>query len=216
MNTQPEPTRQEMIEFLSNHCRYHTMNSWNNATSYARNVKIYNMGLTREQESRAYEIIYAEGAFDGINQILREFDIAHRYEFQMAFNGRSGGYIVLIPGGKKDAGYKTQCDTCGKLTYYETEQLCKMDGCEGTLEFLKSPTFQIFTQPGKGVDMDADFEEWDDYCLEARYKLIKEFDATVDECIEVFKALCDSCKAVEKTIMVPKTITVLECAGASA
>jgi hypothetical protein len=78
------------------------------------------------------------------------------------------------------------------------------------------PHMQVYTQPGKGVDMDADYEDWDIAYLRARYKLVKEFDATVDECIEAFKALCGSCKAVEKTIMVPRTITVLECARASA
>lgn len=34
--------REEMVKFLTSHFRYHTMNSWNNATSYAHNVKLYN------------------------------------------------------------------------------------------------------------------------------------------------------------------------------
>lgn len=204
MNTHPEPMRKEIIEFLSKHFRYDTMSSWNRSTSYARNVKIHNLGLTSEQENRAYEIIHANSAYDEINSILR------------GFNGRSGGYLVIYQGGKNDPAYEMRCDTCGKLTWYETEQPCKMSGCDGTLMPLKSPVFQVFTQPGKGMDMEQDFEDWDDDSLKSRYDLVKEFDATVDECISVFKAMVDSCKVVEKEIMIPKTIRVLECAGASA
>ncbi|MGB8218681.1 MAG: hypothetical protein WCE94_15390 [Candidatus Methanoperedens sp.] len=277
MAKQKKQTRKEMIEFLSKHCRYHTMNSWNNATSYARNVKIYNLGLTREQENKAYEIIYAEGAFDEINELMREFDAVHGYEYQMAFNGRSGGYVVLIPGGKRPSGYQSYCPRCGQRNYakvlpatstaqetiqnyvrshsswtdevyltqeeitklglpneevleiirltkqelrksdvkYTSDNICGRCGAPGRLNY-STPHMQVYTQPGKGIDMDADFEEWDDYCLQSRYMQVKEFDSTVDECIEAFKAMCNSCKAVEKTIMVPKTVTVLECAGASA
>jgi hypothetical protein len=276
MAAQKKPTHQEMMVFLAGHFRYHTMNSWNNATSYARNVKIDRLDLTPEQKSRAYEIIYAEGAFDEINHLMREFDASHGYEFQMQFNGRSGGYVVLIPGGKRQSGYQSYCPSCGQRNYakvllpastaqeiiqnyvrshsswteevyltqeeitklgltneevleivrrtkqelrksdveYTSDNICGRCGAPGRVNY-STPHMQVYTQPGKGVDMDADFDEWDDYCLEARYKLVKDFDATVDECIEVFKALCDSCKAVEKTVMVPKTITVLECAGAS-
>jgi hypothetical protein len=216
MNTHPEPTREEMIEFLSKHFRYNTMNSWNRSTSYARNVKIHILGLTREQENRAYEIIQADGAYDKINGIIRDFGITNDYRYQIGFNGRSGGYLVLYQGGKNDPGYKTRCDNCSKLTWYETEQPCKMSSCDGTLTLLKKPVFQVFTQSLKGIDMEKDFEEWDDNSLRNRYDLVKEFDATVDECISVFKALVDSCKVVEKEIMVPKTIRVMECAGVEA
>ncbi len=277
MNTLPESTRKEMIEFLSDHFRYDTMSSWNQSTSYARNIKIRNLGLIREQRDRSYEIIYAEGAFDEINELMRDFDTAHKYEFQMAFNGRSGGYVVLIPGGQKPSGYQSHCLACEQRSYkkvlppastaqeivqnfvsshnhwieetYPVQEDIKKLGLsdeevlgivhQTKLELRRSgveyssdnicgscsapervnysiPHMQVFTHPGIGMDMDADFEEWEDYTLKSRYNLIKEFDATMDECISVFKALCDSCKAVEKTIMVPRIITILECAGAKA
>ena len=38
--------RKEMINFLTTHFRYYTNNSWNLSTSYANNVKIYNLDLT--------------------------------------------------------------------------------------------------------------------------------------------------------------------------
>jgi hypothetical protein len=201
MNTHPELNREEIIEFLSKHFKYDTINSWNRSTSYARNIKIHRLGLTREQENRAYEIIQADGAYDKINGIIRDFGVTNDYRYQIGFNGRSGGYLVLYHGGKNDPDYKTRC---------------KMSGCDGTLTLLKSPVFQVFTQPGKGMDMEQDFEDWEDDSLRSRYDLVKEFDTTVDECISVFKTLVDSCKVVEKEIMVPKTIRVMECAGVEA
>lgn len=276
MSEESAPTREEMIDFLREHFRYHTMSSWNNATSYARNVKIYNLGLTREQKDRAYDIIYADGAYDRIDAIIHAFEVAHEFRYQMGFNGRSGGYIVLYEGGQKPSGYQSYCTFCGQLNYkkvappaetpedvvrnhvrtnncwvdavylgqseiietgvpgervleivrevkqeleqtgagYTAHNECGVCGNPGRINFVK-PHMQTYSRPGAGMDMDDGFEDWDDDSLKSRYDLIKEFDTTVDECISAFRSLVDSCKVVEKEIMVPKTIRVLECAGAS-
>ena len=42
-------SREQMERYLADHFRYPTMNSWNNSTSYANNVKIHRLGLTAEQ-----------------------------------------------------------------------------------------------------------------------------------------------------------------------
>jgi len=96
-----QPTREEMIAFLRGHFRYYTMNSWNKLTSYARNIKICNLGLTGEQESHAYDLIYVEDTFLEINERIREFDEENGYRYQACFNGRSSGYIVMLQGGKE-------------------------------------------------------------------------------------------------------------------
>lgn len=49
-------SRREMTDYLRNHFRYSTMNSWNHATSYACNLKIYGLGLDPEIESKLYDI----------------------------------------------------------------------------------------------------------------------------------------------------------------
>lgn len=49
--------RNAMIEFLSNHFRYYTMNSWNRLTSYANNVKIYNLPIDTEIHDKAYDFL---------------------------------------------------------------------------------------------------------------------------------------------------------------
>lgn len=46
-------TRKEMVNYLKNHFRYNTANSWNQSTSYARNVKVYNLDLPKDLLDRA-------------------------------------------------------------------------------------------------------------------------------------------------------------------
>ena len=36
-------SRKDMVDFLENHFRYFTMNSWNRSTSFANNMKLYNL-----------------------------------------------------------------------------------------------------------------------------------------------------------------------------
>lgn len=47
-------SRREMTDYLRNHFRYSTMNSWNHATSYACNLKIYGLGLDPEIEVSSF------------------------------------------------------------------------------------------------------------------------------------------------------------------
>lgn len=42
----------DMIDYLKNHFRYDTMNSWNRATSYANNVKIHRV-IPNELQDKA-------------------------------------------------------------------------------------------------------------------------------------------------------------------
>lgn len=85
--------RKEMIDFLTKHFRYNTMNSWNHMTSYANNVKLYKLGLP--DTSKAYDFLEAECEeyrLD-IHDAITEFTADTGYTAE--FNGRSGGYIVM-------------------------------------------------------------------------------------------------------------------------
>lgn len=202
-------TIQQQKEYLENYFRYYTMNSWNRSTSYARNVKLYKF-VPRELLDKAYSILEQGSVFDEINDAIREFEISHDYLWQVGFNGRSGGYLVLYSGGKKDSGYKTRCNTCGKLTWYETEQPCHCSGCTGTLKTLSKPVYQTFTYAGKGIDESKDYDDWDDYSIQERYELVKEFDALVEKCKGIFLDYCNYYAVVEQEILVPKKIKVLQ------
>jgi len=212
-----QPARDEMIAFLRYHFRYDTMNSWNKSTSYARNVKIYRLGLTHEQEMKAFEFIETSGALEYINQIMRDFEVDHDHKWQVGFNGRSGGYIVLYKGFKElDTHTKTICNHCGIRTGYAEEMPCKVSGCTGTLKKINRSLYRIGVYPGKGVDMDEDFEEWSDGALRDRYVLVKEFDQMADDCISVFKHLIDNFRVVEKEVPCIRKIKVLEPVAAEA
>lgn len=270
-STHREPTTEEMISYLRNHFRYFTMNSWNKVRSYARNVKIYRLGLTHEQESKAYELLDAQGAFDTINQIINDFAGKYGYQYQMGFNGRSNGYIVLYQGGERPSGYQSRCTECGQLNFkkvlptaetkedklrnyirshniwtpqsypgnpeviklglgnrlvmeiameiktefqrtgidYTSDNKCRRCGAPARVNF-DTPHMQVYTQPGKGMDENEDYEAWQDYTIKSRYQLVKDFDRAVDDCIQAFKELIDNSQVVEKEIPCTRKVKVLE------
>lgn len=78
--------------------RYDTMSSWNNSTSLAYNLKIYNV-VNDDLQDKVYELMGVDGFYDEINLLISDFDMEWNYEWQAGFNGRSGGYLVLYRGG---------------------------------------------------------------------------------------------------------------------
>jgi hypothetical protein len=270
-----QPTREEMIAFLRGHFRYYTMNSWNRSTSYARRVKIHNLGLTREQESRAYDLIYVEDTFLEINERIREFSKENGYRYQACFNGRSSGYIVMLQGGKEQSGYQSYCTECGQMNYkkvlplaetpeekvrnyirvknwwvpdvyiqqeevtkhglttervleivievrtekeeYSGDAACGKCGAVARQNFATQHQ-RIYTQ-GIGTDEDTDFEnedEWDLGSIKDRYDLVKSFDKMVDDCIRIFKSVCDNYRVAEIKVPCTRIVKVLEPIAAEA
>lgn len=90
-------SRKAMVDFLENHFRYYTMNSCNRSTSYANNVKIYNLGIEdKEIENMMDNLAYEETPFDLRLAISRlENDFLEETGYTVGFNGRSGGYLVM-------------------------------------------------------------------------------------------------------------------------
>jgi hypothetical protein len=111
-------SRKEMIAYLSSHQRYDTMSSWNNGTSFSRNIKINRIQFPHSDiRNRAYDMLDVEEAFDDFNEVLSDFNRRHNYSYQIGTNGRSGGYLVLYSGGKKETGFKSYCPSCGQRNY---------------------------------------------------------------------------------------------------
>lgn len=206
--------REAMAAFLEDHFRYHTMNSWNRSTSYANCVKIHRLDIARELMDKAWAMLDMEEVFDAIHGIIYEWSEERDWRWQVAFNGRSGGYLVLYQGGLDYENAKTaQCDTCGKLTWHKENVPCTTKGCSGTLIVLEKPRPQIVTYPGRGLDQSEDFAEWDMDQLRERVKLVQDFDKLCDACVAEFVHYCENYRIVEKDIMVPKTVKVLESAA---
>jgi hypothetical protein len=82
----------QMFEFINNHFRYYTANSWNRGRSIAHNVKIYNLNLSGDHWT-ALTFLQDDDYFV-VNMMIKDWEAEHR-GYKVGFNGRSGGYLVL-------------------------------------------------------------------------------------------------------------------------
>jgi hypothetical protein len=268
-----------MIEYLSEHFRYDTMNSWNCATSYARCIKIQYLDFPdKATEDVAYDVACSDAEWwceSGIWWILRQFAERHSHEWQIHTNGRSSGYMVLLKGFTKSSGYRSYCTECGQRNFTsvmtmpenptpedilvkyviehnhwrpdvygsqsevaslgippyriveivaETRRKYQDDkhqmwvtfhnrcgGCgQDSRVNYEKPPMEVGCYPGQGVDMGEQFADWSTYDLKSRINLVWDFDKTVDSCIKAFVGYCKGASVVEETVMVPKTIRVVE------
>jgi hypothetical protein len=205
-------SKKAMIYFLKNHFKYSTMNSWNRSTSYANNVKAYNLGLDQKQESKLYDMMDAEGFYDRINVIMSEFSRRHNHSWQAGFNGRSSGYIVLYQGFAKPSEYKSYCEECGQRNYKTVEETngnrCGRCGENARINYT-NPPLQLGCYPGKSTDMDEDFEDWDIYSLRRRVELVQEFDRMCDDILQEVVYMLDNCQVEEETRYRSETVKVI-------
>ncbi|MBT4814329.1 MAG: hypothetical protein HON70_01445 [Lentisphaerae bacterium] len=203
--------RKTMTGFLRDHRRYWTMNNWNRSASYANCIKIHKLGLTTEQLENAWEMLDMPQVYDAIHVVLEEWAIKHEWLYQIGFNGRSSGYLVLYQGGLDYEHARTaQCDECWKLTWHKQDTPCTSDYCGGTLRVLCKPRPQIVTYPGRGLDESGDFKDWTMDELRERVRLIRDFDQVCDTAVSVFVRFCEEYRVVEKDILVPKIVKILE------
>ena len=114
-------TKKDMREYLLKHPRYNTMNSWNNATSYARSIKLQRLSFPdKATENVAYDIVGSDSDWwrdAGISEVINDFAERYDHQWQIGSNGRSGGYLVLYMGGTKPSGYRSYCQCCGQQNY---------------------------------------------------------------------------------------------------
>ena len=135
--------------------RYNTMNSWNLSTAPAYNLKIHNV-IDNDLQDKVYEMMDIRDFYDGINDLIYDFNVDNDFEYQAGFNGRSGGYLVLYNGGKKTDYYTKKDfdeknsydgrvyigDGWGWKDYEEAKKLNLVD-----TELITS----VYTQPGQGI-----------------------------------------------------------------
>lgn len=204
-------SRKEMAAFLSGHFRYHTMNSWNRATSYACNLKVDRLGLTFDIVLKLLDMLGTQEFFDMQQELLDEFNAAHDYRWQAAFNGRSGGYLVLYQGELKASNYLSYCVNCGQRNYrsiQENGNVCGRCGKATRIDYV-SPPKQVSTFPGRGTDMDEDFEEWSLSELRERVKLVQDLDRLADNLVSQAIAMANNYDIVAEEYYVPQTRYVL-------
>lgn len=209
-------SRDEMVDFLRNHFRYFTMNSWNVRSSYANNMKNYNLYLPSETEDKLYDLLDIEDVQSQFDILLDDFAAAHGYEWQAGWNGRSGGYLVLYSGGRKKLDYKLRCTSCGPLNYKAAEEGgCRCGRCrKNTRVNLASPVYQAYINSAS-IDDDEDFWDWDLYELQKRVQVVMDFDRLCDDIVTEAVYMAEQCEVVEETYYVEKARKVLvECESA--
>lgn len=204
-------SRKEMIAYLENHFRYNTMNSWNRSTSYACNMKLYNLGLDRETEDKLWNLLDVPEFYERLHELIEDFNRQHNYLWQAGWNGRNSGYLVLYQGGTKPSGYRSYCTKCGQKNYTsvaETGKRCGVCNEEARVDFIKPP-MQIFAYPGRSVDMDEDFEDWSLYELKQRTVLVQEFDWLADNIVAEALYIAQTLSVEEQIVYIPTTRRVL-------
>ena len=204
-------SRKDMTAFLSGHFRYNTMNGWNRSTSYACDMKLYNLGLDREMENKLWELIQVQEFYDRLNELVEDFGRQHNYLWQAGWKGCSGGYLVLYQGGTKSSEYRSYCTHCGQQNYTsvaETGTRCGVCNKETRIDYIKPP-MQIFSYPGCGVDMDEDFEDWSVYDLRQRTELVQEFDRLADDIVAEALYIAREHSVEERIVYVPTKELVL-------
>ena len=145
-------SRKEMVEFLENHFRYDTMNSWNCSTSYANCVKIYSLNLPNELMDKAWELVSIDNDFydDYVYPLI--YDFREEWGYDVCFNGKSSGYLVLYEAEK----------------YYD--------------EYKKYYRWKIYPGKSIDMGEDFnDKDEWSMNRLKERVELVQAFDKLCDD-----------------------------------
>ncbi len=148
-----------------------------------------------------------------VDDLLEDFARQYDFEWQAGINGRSGGYVVLYRGGIKPSGYKSYCTHCGQKNYQTVPEgevgTCGRCDAQARINF-KQTHMQVFTWPGKDVDMYEDFQDWTLSELQQRVELVQGFDRLCDDIVSAYIDICRNYHIIEKEILVPRTIKVLE------
>lgn len=174
--------------------KYDTMNSWNNSTAPAFNLKIYNV-IPREYRDKVYEVIRTEEYWNEVKNMIRDFSEEWDYQWQAGFNGRSGGYLVLYTGSKrttriteKDFEKKNHVYVTDGIGWKSKEQVEKM----GIMN--KEIITGTFIHPGKSIN----FEEVSNEVLDS-FKLL------ATNIVQTAINYCKDFKVVDEEYTVVKT-----------
>lgn len=206
--------REEMISFLTKHFRYNTMNSWNGSTAYANNVKLHNLNLPKEIEDKAWDFVCNEVESDFYNITVSDLIYFFREEtgYDIGFNGRSSGYIVMYETERQLDNVKSYCPKCGQRNYsVATEGHDKCGRCGAKRINFDKPIYKWVTYPGRSIGTD-DPAEWEDSSMEElkrEVELVQRFDRLCDDIRDEFIAMLENGDIVDEEYTEVKTRKVL-------
>lgn len=211
-------SKESMVQFLNDHFRYNTMNSWNGSTSYAHCIKLHRLGLTSEQLDKAYDVIRTD-IWDELDVQIQDFVTQMHGAYTIGTNGRSSGYLVLYSSEWKSTGCKSYCRSCYQRNYQScghtegdnTCGACRATGEQGRVNYATPP--RQLSVSSVGIDDDRDFEDWSMEQLRARVNVVEAFDSACDDIRAAFLDMLEM-EVVEETIMVPEKRYVLQASHA--
>lgn len=204
-------SRQAMTDFLTHHFRYNTLNSWNQSTSYACNLKIDRLGLDYEIVKKLFEMIDTQEFFAAQQELKDAFNAAHNYRWQVGMNGRSGGYLVLYQGEKRPSQYKSFCIRCGQKNYTSVSDTGTRCGAchQDTRIDYDVPLMEVTVFPGRSTDDGEDYEDWTVSQLRDRVRLVQELDQLADDMVRQAVSMAQNYSVVEEEYLMPQTRKVL-------
>lgn len=189
----PRTSRLVYEAFLRDHYRYGCRD---HQSTYAHNVRISHLNIPHDLQDAAWKAITDEGLSDYLHEsVLNYFAEQYNWRYQIGFSGRSGGYLVLLTGGRRSSEHLSFCPQCGQRNFRRVEDSddhsksqCGRCGRGPRHNYVKPPTFPY--TDGSGMDTDQDYERWPWTELHQRVKLVKHFDQTVADAREAFLEFC--------------------------
>lgn len=149
----------QMFNFLKGHPTYYVANPNNAIKSIAHDVKLYKLGLSGDWGT-AYNLL-ANGEYDTINWMIQQWCDAHP-GFEVYFNGRSGGHLVLTAGNSCNSSKTVLNEDIAYCNDYEEyKEYCKE--CYGSVKANRSDLV-FYTKLVQ--DFDRLCDQLRDYCDE--------------------------------------------------
>lgn len=174
-------SNEKMYNFIKEHYMFYTNdNYWYSDKSIAKNVKLYNLNLT--DWCKGLELLELDNWFR-INEMIEDFEKSYWRDIDVYFNGRSGGYLVLV---EKDPLVYSFSDYLNN-TYEEY--------LEDRKEYIE---YYGYTK------RDLTDE------LKRQYELVKMFDKLCDNLEKEVQFMIDNYEIVEETEMRPYTHKVVK------
>lgn len=197
-------TRKEIESFLSNHSRYNDRGSF-----FSRNIKLHMVSFPdAETRDRAWEMLDVDEAYEDFNDVLQDFAATNEYFYQIRRCGRSGGYLVLLDGGRKETGHKSFCPACGQRNFQVAKEgdLCGV--CHKPRRNYDRPPKTTYTT-GKTIgEPDGDYSDWCLSSLKNLMNVVWSFDKACQQAVDAFISFAAENEAVEETFLVPQQVKV--------
>lgn len=146
----------QMFKFLKLHPTYYTANSWNGLESIANDVKLYRLGLSGDWGT-AYNLL-ANGEYETINEMIQVWVEEHN-GFEVNFNGRSGGYLVLMNNDNNGHVLPEEITCCDNYNSYK-------EYCREYFGSVKANRSDLVFYTKLVQDFDKLCDELRDYCNE--------------------------------------------------